>query len=111
MITLTESAINEVARLKKVQNKETHFLRLGIEGGGCSGLSYLIKLEEAPGEFDEVIDADSNRNVRIVLDPKSKVYLDGSTLDFVGGGLMGGGFKFENPNAAHSCGCGSSFSA
>ncbi len=109
MITLTDAAINEVARLKKVQNKEAHFLRLGIEGGGCSGLSYLIKLEESPGEFDEVIDAD--RNVRIVLDPKSKIYLEGSTLDYVGGGLMGGGFKFENPNAAHSCGCGSSFSA
>ena len=109
MIQLTEAAASEVVRLKKNQNKDSHFLRLGIEGGGCSGLSYLIKLEEAPQEFDEVIDGP--RDIRIVIDPKSKVYLDGSTLDYVGGGLMGGGFKFENPNAAHSCGCGSSFSA
>lgn len=109
MIHMTEAATNEVLRLKKIQEKEGHFLRLGIEGGGCSGLSYLIKLEESPSEFDEVIEGPNS--IHIVIDPKSKVYLDGSTLDFAGTGLMGGGFKFDNPNAAHSCGCGSSFSA
>lgn len=109
MIQLTEAAAQEVTRLKKNQNKPSHFLRLGIEGGGCSGLSYLIKLEETPSEFDEVIEGPEG--IAIVLDPKSKVYLDGSVLDYAGGGLMGGGFKFENPNASHSCGCGSSFSA
>ncbi|MEC4682882.1 MAG: iron-sulfur cluster assembly accessory protein [Nitrospirota bacterium] len=109
MIELTEAAANEVERLKKIQNKENYFLRLGIEGGGCSGLSYLIKLEETPGEFDEIVDGP--KDIHIVVDPKSKVYLTGSTLDFTGGGLMGGGFTFKNPNASHSCGCGSSFSA
>ncbi len=107
MINVTEPAVSEVLRMSKIQKKEGKYLRLGIEGGGCSGLSYLIKFEDEPGEFDEVQEGPSG--LRILIDPKSMVYLDGSVLDFQGGGIMGGGFKFQNPNATHSCGCGTSF--
>ena len=107
MINVTEKAAEEVIRLSRSQKKEGKFLRLGIEGGGCSGLSYLIKFEEEPGEFDTVQEGPAG--IRIIVDPKSMVYLDGSVLDYQGGGLMGGGFKFQNPNATHSCGCGTSF--
>jgi iron-sulfur cluster assembly protein len=107
MINVTEKAAEEVVRLSRTQKKEGKFLRLGIEGGGCSGLSYLIKFEEEAGEFDTVQDGPAG--IRILIDPKSMVYLDGSVLDYQGGGLMGGGFKFQNPNATHSCGCGTSF--
>lgn len=107
MINVTDAAANEVLRLSRIQKKEGKYLRLGIEGGGCSGLSYLIRFDEEPAEFDQVLDGPNG--IRILIDPKSLVYLDGSVLDFQGGGLMGGGFKFQNPNATHSCGCGTSF--
>ena len=81
-------------------------LRVGIRGGGCSGLSYFLDVENTPAERDKVIES---YGVQIFVDPKSMLYLQGTTLDFVTG-LMESGFKFINPRASKSCGCGESFS-
>jgi len=81
-------------------------LRLGVQGGGCSGLSYLIRFEAAQRPNDNVYEFDG---VRIFVDPKSLVYLKGMTLDYKES-LIHSGFVFENPNAKKSCGCGTSFS-
>jgi iron-sulfur cluster assembly protein len=82
-------------------------VRLGVQGGGCSGLSYSVQFESGPQERDRVF---TFRDVRIFVDPKSFIYLAGMTLDYEET-LMKTGFVFQNPNAAKSCGCGSSFSA
>ena len=81
-------------------------LRIGVRGGGCSGLSYFLDAENAPAERDRVIEV---HGIRVFVDPKSMLYLQGTTLDFVTG-LMESGFKFINPRASRSCGCGESFS-
>ncbi len=106
-ITLTENAAKEVKRLVEAQNMSDVSLRLGVKGGGCSGLSYTLNFETEKNEQDQVFE---QFGVRVVVDPKSLIYLEGTTLDFVSG-LEGTGFKFVNPNASKSCGCGSSFSA
>jgi len=80
-------------------------LRLGVQGGGCSGLSYAMRLEAQPRERDKVFE---QHGARIFVDPKSLQYLNGTTLEFEET-LMRQGFVFQNPNAARSCGCGSSF--
>lgn len=80
-------------------------LRVGIRGGGCSGLQYFLDVENQPKESDRVIEQDG---VSVYVDPKSMVFLQGSTLDYVKG-LMESGFKFSNPSAAKGCGCGESF--
>lgn len=80
-------------------------LRVGVRGGGCSGLSYFLDVDTDVKETDKVIDA---FGVKVFVDPKSMIYLQGSTLDFVSG-LMESGFKFINPNAGKGCGCGESF--
>ena len=82
-------------------------LRLGVLGGGCSGLSYQFKFDARERPTDKVIDYDG---VKIFVDPKSMVFLDGMTLDYQES-LMQSGFVFENPNAKKSCGCGTSFTA
>lgn len=82
-------------------------LRLGVLGGGCSGLSYQFKFEPKPRETDHVFDFDG---VQVYVDPKSMLYLNGLTLDYKET-LMQSGFAFDNPNAEKSCGCGSSFTA
>jgi iron-sulfur cluster assembly protein len=107
MIQVTPSAANEMRRLLTAQGHKQWGLRVGVKGGGCSGLSYTMQFEDQPGEHDRVFDADG---VRIFCDPKSYLYLNGLTLDY-SNELMGGGFKFINPNAVRSCSCGSSFSA
>lgn len=107
MIELTEAAINEVKRLLKQEEKEDWGLRVGVVGGGCSGLSYTLAFDEEPGEKDNVMDCDG---VKVYCDPKSYLFLNGMTLDF-SNELLTGGFKFVNPNAARSCSCGTSFSA
>ena len=81
-------------------------IRIGIRGGGCSGLSYFLDAEDDPKENDHVIEAHGSR---VWIDPKSMLFLQGTVLDFVTG-LMESGFKFINPKAAKGCGCGESFS-
>lgn len=107
MITLTPSATQEVKRLIEKEQKPNLALRLGVKGGGCSGFSYQMLLDEAvPKQYDTVFEQDG---VKVLVDAKSHLYLDGTTIDFKSS-LMGGGFEFNNPLAKKSCGCGSSFS-
>ena len=107
IITLTHSAIQEVKRLLNVQGISDGGLRLGVKGGGCSGLSYTINFDEKIGEFDTVCETDG---VKVIVDAKSAIYLTGMQLDYQKD-LVSGGFKFINPNATKTCGCGESFSA
>ena len=108
MITLTPTAVEEVKRLLGAEQKPNLGLRLGVKGGGCSGFSYFMGLEEAePKQYDTVFEQEG---VKVLVDAKSHLYLDGTTIDFKNG-MMGGGFEFNNPLAKKSCGCGHSFSA
>ena len=106
MITFTAAALQEVKRLLQEEQKPNLALRVGVKGGGCSGFSYVMGLEEAVQKpYDTVLEQDG---VKILVDAKSHLYLDGTTVDFKNG-LVGGGFEFQNPLAKKSCGCGSSF--
>ena len=105
MITLTPNAAAEVRRLLEKQGKPNFGLRVGVQGGGCSGLSYKLGFDEGR-KGDHIAEIDG---IKVVVDPKSELYLEGTMLDFVDG-LEGRGFKFLNPNAKKSCGCGESFS-
>lgn len=105
MITVTEKAIAQVRKLMGPEGSKG--LRVGVKGGGCSGLSYFLDFEDEPRPDDNVLEFDG---VRVFLDPKSALYLKGTKLDF-SDGLNGKGFEFINPNAQRTCGCGSSFSA
>lgn len=105
MLTLTETAVKEVKRLVESQNSPNLGLRMGVKGGGCSGMTYTLNFEAEVREQDQVLEIEG---VKVIVDSKSLLYLDGTQLDFVSG-LNGSGFKFVNPNATRSCGCGSSF--
>ena len=108
MITLTSAAAQEVKRLMEKEQKPNLGLRIGVKGGGCSGLSYVLGLEEAvPKQYDSVFEQEG---IKLLVDAKSHLYLDGITVDYKTN-LMGGGFEFQNPNAKKSCGCGTSFTA
>lgn len=105
-IIVTMKALQEVKKIKASNNIADDFgLRLGVKGGGCSGMSYTLGFDAASRENDLVLDADG---VNVFIDSKSMFYLMGMTLDF-SDGLMGKGFTFNNPNATKTCGCGSSF--
>lgn len=108
-ITATPTAVSEVKRLaqkRAAEGKPPAGLRIGMRGGGCTGFSYLFEWADGPpGPKDRVFEFEDG--VRIVVDPKSYVYLDGTELDFVTS-IMGHGFKFNNPNTKGSCGCGES---
>lgn len=107
MITVTPAALEEVKRLMAKEQKLNLALRVGVKGGGCSGMEYVLGIEDAtPKQDDQVFEQDS---LKMLIDAKSHLYLDGITVDFKSG-LMGGGFEFQNPNAKKSCGCGTSFS-
>lgn len=107
-ITLTPRAANELKELMSTQENPNAALRVWVAGGGCSGLSYGMALDESePEQGDNVFE---NDGVRIYVDPMSLGYMDGSIVDYIDDD-MGGGFKIENPNAVSSCGCGSSFQA
>ena len=104
-ISITDTAINQVKRLIAKDGRQDVFLRLGVKGGGCSGLEYVMKLDT----LKKTIDIEHEfEGVHVVCDAKSAVYLRGSVFDYTGN-LIGGGFKFDNPNAGKSCGCGTSF--
>ena len=107
MIQVTEKAIGRIRQVFVKQGVEGGGLRLGVQGGGCSGMSYLIRFEPKERPSDRVFDFEG---VKVFVDPKSLIYLEGMTLDYKES-LMQSGFVFENPNAKKSCGCGTSFSA
>lgn len=106
MVTVTENAKNQAIRLMSEEGKDGFFIRVGVEGGGCSGLRYQLTFDNDLKEEDKVFE---DNGMRVVVDKKSYLYLIGTTLDF-SGGLNGKGFVFSNPNAERTCGCGESFS-
>jgi iron-sulfur cluster assembly accessory protein len=105
-ITLTEAAQQEVKRILNSQQKPHWGLRVGVKDGGCSGMSYLMDIEEAPRANDHVFDCGG---IKVFCDPKSYLFLNGLVIDF-SNALLNGGFKFTNPNAMRTCSCGTSFS-
>ena len=108
-IILSESAAREIRNIVQQQELDADKIRLrvGVKGGGCSGFSYLLDLTESQKDSDEVFE---QHGIKVVIDPKSLLYLNGTTIDFKDE-IMGRGFVFQNPNATATCGCGSSFSA
>ena len=105
-IEMTETAIERLRLVAAEQQVELVGVRVGVTGGGCSGLSYVLDFEKEARLGDRVF----GEAPKIYVDRKSLVFLDGTTMDFEGG-LNGKGFVFKNPNATATCGCGSSFSA
>ncbi len=116
-VIITETAareINNIMGQQELDREKTH-LRVGVKGGGCSGFSYILDLTETKKEGDEQWDYDfdvdgESHTFKVICDPKSYLYLNGTTVDFKDE-VMGRGFVFENPNATNTCGCGSSFNA
>lgn len=107
-LELSEAATKKVKELRTTQNLgEEVFLRMGVKGGGCSGLSYLLEFDSELRPHDRQVEVDG---IKVVCDAKSYLYLVGTTLDYVQQGLTGG-FTFVNPKAKSTCGCGTSFSA
>jgi iron-sulfur cluster assembly protein len=106
MVTVTPKAVSKIREAFQREGVNGG-LRLGVLGGGCSGLSYQFKFDVKPRPTDKVLNFD---DVNVFIDPKSLVFLDGMTLDWKDS-LIQSGFVFENPNAKKSCGCGTSFSA
>jgi iron-sulfur cluster assembly protein len=107
-VALSVNATKQVRQLKQAQNlPDNVFLRMGVKGGGCSGMSYSLEFDTELGPHDKEFDIDG---IKVVVDKKSYLYLNGTTLDYVQQGLTGG-FTFVNPQAKSSCGCGTSFSA
>lgn len=130
-VTVTDTAAREIANIIRQQelDPEAIRLRVGVKGGGCSGFQYLLDLTETQKDSDEmwevayevpaakdgeaeggVATANESLTVKVICDPKSYLYLNGTTIDFKDE-IMGRGFVFNNPNATTTCGCGSSFSA
>lgn len=107
IITVSEKARVRLQELLVEQklDRETYFLRVGVKGGGCSGLSYELGFDNIPQEGDNIVE---DNGVKIAVDKKSFLYLFGTELDF-SDGLNGKGFQFINPNASRTCGCGESF--
>ena len=107
IITVSERAKFRLQELLEEQNldRETYFLRVGVKGGGCSGLSYELGFDNISQEGDNILEYNS---IKIAIDKKSYLYLFGTELDF-SDGLNGKGFQFINPNASRTCGCGESF--
>ena len=107
MITVSENAKNQAITLMKEDNApQGSFIRVGVKGGGCSGLTYDMSFDHVINDDDKTFE---DKGVQIVCDKKSILYLAGTELDF-SGGLNGKGFVFNNPNANRTCGCGESFS-
>ncbi len=107
MITVSESAKSSALKfMQKEQLPEGTFIRVGVEGGGCSGLSYKLEFDSVLREGDQQFE---DKGIKLVVDKKSFLYLVGMELDY-SGGLNGKGFVFINPNASRTCGCGESFS-
>ena len=105
MITLSQTAVDKVKQLCAQRGTPESGLRIGVRGGGCSGNSYFMEFCDAESPGDEVVESSG---VRLFVDLKSAVLLGGTEIDYVEG-LMGAGFKFNNPNVRHNCACGESF--
>lgn len=105
-VSLTPNAIAKVKEIMSGQSPVPSGLRVGVVGGGCSGFSYSMQFENAPGMMDKVFEFDG---LKVYVDATSVMYLNGCRVDYVET-LEGAGFKFENPNVKSTCGCGSSFS-
>jgi len=108
MITVSEKALNHILNLMVDSeiNPDTHNLRVGVKGGGCSGLSYVMDFDDKIESTDEIVEVDGG--LKVVIDRKSVLYLFGTELNY-SDGLNGKGFQWENPNASRTCGCGESF--
>jgi iron-sulfur cluster assembly protein len=105
-IQVTQKAADKIKFFAKKEGLEGEYgLRVGVKGGGCSGLLYTLNIENGPGPTDKVVD---NNGVKVFIDKKSYIFLAGTELDF-SDGLNGKGFVFQNPNAKKACGCGNSF--
>jgi len=107
LVRVTASAAKKVGALLTRQGRPNGVLRVAVVGGGCSGLQYKMDLQDGPANRDILVES---AGIKVVVDPKSALYVSGSELDYVEA-LQGGGFKVTNPNAASSCSCGESFSA
>jgi iron-sulfur cluster assembly protein len=107
MVNLTETAVSKVREIIDTQEPKPAGLRISVVGGGCSGFSYSMAFENAPGMLDKTYTYDG---LKVFVDQASMLYLDGAEVDYVES-LEGSGFKFNNPHVKSTCGCGSSFSA
>lgn len=105
MIKVTDKAKGQAIRLMEEDGKAGYFIRVGVQGGGCSGLMYQLDFDNEEKEGDQSFE---DNGIKVVVDKKSYLYLVGTTLDY-SGGLNGKGFVFVNPNADRTCGCGESF--
>lgn len=105
MIQLSERAVTKVKEILDQQEPKPSGLRISVVGGGCSGFSYSMAFENAPGMLDKTYQFDG---LKVFVDQASMLYLDGASVDYIET-LEGAGFKFENPNVKSTCGCGSSF--
>lgn len=107
MVTVSEKALKHLLDIMEDEGitPDTHYLRVGVKGGGCSGLSYVMDFDDTLTEMDETVDLGK---IKVVIDKKSVLYLFGTELDF-SDGLNGKGFHWSNPNASRTCGCGESF--
>ena len=107
LVKVSPNAARKVSTLLQRQNRPNGVLRVAVIGGGCSGLQYKMDLQDGPANRDILVES---AGIRVVVDPKSALYVTGSELDYIDA-LTDGGFKVKNPNAATSCSCGESFSA
>ncbi len=106
MMTLTENAVSKVKEIMAQQSPVPAGVRIAVVGGGCSGFSYTMAFENQANGLDDVLEFDG---LKVFVDQMSQQYLDGTEIDYVET-MEGAGFKFNNPNVKHTCGCGSSFS-
>ena len=106
-IIVTEVAVKKLKNVMKSDNKEDYFLRMSVEGGGCSGMTYKMDFDRQQKEFDKVF---KSNGLTVICDLKSWLYLKDVEIDY-SDDLLNGGFKIKNPNAERTCGCGTSFSA
>lgn len=104
-VSVSNDALVHLRRLLDRKGEPGAFVRIGVKGGGCSGFEYIVRIETNRRQNDQSLELEG---LEIVCDEKSAAYLQGATLEWTGN-LIGGGFQFENPNAARSCGCGTSF--
>jgi iron-sulfur cluster assembly accessory protein len=107
LVKVSPNAARKVSSLLQRQNRPQGVLRVAVIGGGCSGLQYKMDLQDGPANRDILVESGG---IKVVVDPKSALYVTGSELDY-SDALQDGGFKVKNPNAATSCSCGESFSA